>query len=393
MLKRLLIVAALLIPALLCAQAPTPGEQLVAQSRKNLEDLKSIGKSLDLVEARIARYEILSAQDKKPAHGMGYKKPSDEVSRQRHAKSDALYGKKLADYHKMMALVTLPAAYDARNQWKLPGIDDQGDCGDCYWWSGIRAWYIAQVVSGRIKAADVSPTIKGTVQYGLDYYPEQGGCDGGDEYPCAAISLSKGFPLPGNYPGNGQGQGNKQPVTGTTLTIDSMMFCTVGAGPNSPLVVNDVKVCLMKYGPVSFAAAASSWGDGTGVNTSNDNQVNHAITIYGWDDSKGPKGAWLVHNQWSTNWGNQGYMWLGYGACGACEGFVCIVNPVTPPPPPDPIPGGNTTLTLKDLTPAQVADILAQLGGTTPSNGVVITTDMTVQQMIDALTKQKAVKK
>lgn len=38
--------------------------------------------------------------------------------------------------------------------------------------------------------------------------------------------------------------------------------------------------------------------------------VNHAITIVGWDDSKK---AWLIKNSWGPEWGENGYMWIEYG--------------------------------------------------------------------------------
>jgi hypothetical protein len=44
--------------------------------------------------------------------------------------------------------------------------------------------------------------------------------------------------------------------------------------------------------------------------------INHAITLIGWDDSKQ---AWLIKNSWGTGWGStceygteRGYMWIGY---------------------------------------------------------------------------------
>lgn len=37
--------------------------------------------------------------------------------------------------------------------------------------------------------------------------------------------------------------------------------------------------------------------------------TNHIVTIVGWDDSKK---AWLIRNSWGTDWGMNGYGWLGY---------------------------------------------------------------------------------
>jgi len=37
----------------------------------------------------------------------------------------------------------------------------------------------------------------------------------------------------------------------------------------------------------------------------------HALLLVGWDDAQQ---AWLARNSWGPNWGNDGYLWLGYGA-------------------------------------------------------------------------------
>lgn len=37
----------------------------------------------------------------------------------------------------------------------------------------------------------------------------------------------------------------------------------------------------------------------------------HALLLIGWDDTRQ---AWLVRNSWGADWGNDGYLWLGWGA-------------------------------------------------------------------------------
>jgi cathepsin L len=39
--------------------------------------------------------------------------------------------------------------------------------------------------------------------------------------------------------------------------------------------------------------------------------VNHGVTLIGWDDNKQ---AWLIKNSWGTGWGEDGYMWINYNS-------------------------------------------------------------------------------
>ncbi|MCK4303675.1 MAG: hypothetical protein KAY24_05495, partial [Candidatus Eisenbacteria sp.] len=48
-------------------------------------------------------------------------------------------------------------------------------------------------------------------------------------------------------------------------------------------------------------------------------ELNHAITLVGWDDSYcGGQGAWIMRNSWGTDWGMGGYAYIQYDA--ACIG-------------------------------------------------------------------------
>ncbi len=81
--------------------------------------------------------------------------------------------------------------------------------------------------------------------------------------------------------------------------------------------VMQVKKALCKYGPlaacVKVTPAFQAYSRGifderTRVRGPRD--INHAITIVGWDDSKR---SFLIKNSWGTYWGERGYMWIQYG--------------------------------------------------------------------------------
>lgn len=93
-----------------------------------------------------------------------------------------------------------------------------------------------------------------------------------------------------------------------------------------------IKEALQNYGAVASAIYATKQlrdltsPENEGYTTDGTNQANHAITIVGWDDEKvlvidGETyvGAWLVQNNWGTDWGTyapgsaeKGYFWVPY---------------------------------------------------------------------------------
>ena len=53
-------------------------------------------------------------------------------------------------------------------------------------------------------------------------------------------------------------------------------------------------------------------------------EVNHAVVLVGWNDNVGTNGAWILRNSWGTNWGEKGYMYIGYGISnvGSCANYI-----------------------------------------------------------------------
>jgi C1A family cysteine protease len=294
-----------------------------------------------------------AAPQKKPdPHGRGYVPPSKELSQARHHWSDQVHGKRLAKLRKATA-----AAYDCRTLSQVTQVLDQGQCGDCYIFSGTGVCSCAFVTAGNVSLT-TDPTFNLSQQYLLDCHPELGGCNGGDEWAVAQLAMASGIPSVAQYPGLGQSPGTCLPVTSMTMFRPaSMGYCDVGAGANSVASTQAIKNALVQYGPISVAVAAGSWTDpGDGTITGNDSQIDHAVMIVGWDDNHdngdGSKGAWIMKNSWTpTGWGGtcglatstKGFAWVKYGADSiGTEAFWVTATPLPPEPgpvpPPPPIP-------------------------------------------------------
>ena len=90
-----------------------------------------------------------------------------------------------------------------------------------------------------------------------------------------------------------------------------------------------MKDAICKYGPIAacvkvtepFQAYVGGIFD-ENARTAGPKDINHAITIVGWDDSKK---AYLIKNSWGTEWGEKGYMWIEYGCNNIGYGATWVV--------------------------------------------------------------------
>ncbi len=80
--------------------------------------------------------------------------------------------------------------------------------------------------------------------------------------------------------------------------------------------IRAMKRAIVKYGAIAASVkvtpAFQAYKSGVFnemARVSGPRDVNHAITIVGWDDNKR---AWLVKNSWGPQWGENGYIWVDY---------------------------------------------------------------------------------
>ncbi|MBI4928909.1 MAG: hypothetical protein HY835_14170 [Anaerolineae bacterium] len=94
--------------------------------------------------------------------------------------------------------------------------------------------------------------------------------------------------------------------------------------------VAELKAALCEYGPLAIAVnvtpAFQAYTGGV-FNEKNPGNVNHAITLIGWDDAKK---AWRIKNSWGTAWGESGYMWIAYDSNKVGYGAAWVQAEVAP---------------------------------------------------------------
>jgi len=94
-----------------------------------------------------------------------------------------------------------------------------------------------------------------------------------------------------------------------------------------------IKQKLIEHGPLysQMDPKISGFSDYTGgtvlMETSTDpNKWTHGVLIVGWDDGIGPTGAWIVKNSYGTDWGDNGYFYIGYGIAGIGSSLATVTG-------------------------------------------------------------------
>ena len=200
----------------------------------------------------------------------------------------------------------LPAAFDWRNLDGCTPIKDQGSCGSCW------AFATMGVMESKIKIVDSVET--DLSEQWLVSCTGAGSCSGGgmtsfnymykwlddcnqigavleSDFPYAAYDLPCGCPYERPYRISG--------------------WNSLGHSPST----FQIKYAIYNYGPVGAAVyvnnAFKAYNGGV-FNACEDHETNHVIVLVGWDDTLGENGAWILRNSWSTDWGEDGYMYIEY---------------------------------------------------------------------------------
>jgi C1A family cysteine protease len=207
------------------------------------------------------------------------------------------------------------ASYDSRTLGIVPPIEDQGQCGSCWDFSGTEVVEVALIKAGYGKA-DGSFAL--SQQYTLDC-GQNGGCGGDDNTTVLAWAKSTGLPLVKDYGPYTASAGKCAYTSSMPLyKISDWGFVDTQTGVSSTQLVKNT---IVQFGIVGCAVAAGNDWDNVGPNdtiTGTSTGIDHDVAIVGWDDAHDngdkSKGAWIMRNSWGTSWGGAGYAWIKYGA-------------------------------------------------------------------------------
>lgn len=218
----------------------------------------------------------------------------------------------------------LPSAFDVRDidgHSYIGEIRDQGQCGSC-WSFGVLA--AAEGAWNRTcglyddQAIDLSEAF---MVWSLSpLYDGMAGCDGGILSDPMDALLEYGVPLEADFP-------YTITAPGTDLHWDASRYTFLSW---YSIPVNDIETTKRVLNSIGVVAAAIQAEDGFRAYTDGiyedanrapqyldlSGDMNHAISLVGWDDNPGDggMGTWILRNSWGPDWGEDGYMHVRYTA-------------------------------------------------------------------------------
>lgn len=243
---------------------------------------------------------------------------------------------------------TVPAAYDLIP--KFPPVGDQGQYGTCVAWAS--GYNIKTALEGMDRGLTSNQLASGANQISprdlFTAVPDSKkgeNCNGTNFSDALDILLSRGAATLQTVPYNNlNGCANANLQSSWTQEAGNHK---IKSYRKIALTVAAIKENIANNVPVLCGAKLSdsfvTWNDDN-VLTSNTtyNQTGihayHALTIAGYDDSKGPNGAFRIINSWATTWGDAGHIWVDYNFfvsqfCYDGNVYIAINDKGNNPPP------------------------------------------------------------
>lgn len=272
-----------------------------------------------------------------------------------------------------MGNTSLPSGFSIKT--KLPPIGDQGQYGTCV------AWAVGYNLKTTLNAIDKNWTATTLADARNQTSPKDlflaipsaakgDNCNGTSFEPAFNQLINRGGASVNSVPYTNMGNCSQGPDAGVAPEAGKNKLSNFR---KISMSVNEIKTYISQNRPVVFGAKLSdnfmTWRSDQ-VLTSHSTFTNvgdhatHALMIIGYDDNKGPNGAFQVVNSWGNVWGDKGFIWIDYNfmvnpqfglmAFVATNGVAEDYDPVDPP--------NNDETGDYDLVPWNVEDVADQTG-------------------------------
>jgi C1A family cysteine protease len=218
----------------------------------------------------------------------------------------------------------LPQRWDWREHDGVSSVKNQGGCGSCWAFGTIGPMESAILIHDKV---EVDLSEQWLVSCNQDGWSCNGGWMAHDYHQWKTDRFNgSGAVLEEDFPYEAVDAVCKGPYH-HLYHLDSWHYIGFPQGIPS---VESIKQAIYTHGPVSSGIAVNqAFGgyDGGVFNNDTPADINHAVTLVGWDDTQGAQGVWILKNSWGPSWGEDGYMLIEYGCCKVGYGACYVVYP------------------------------------------------------------------
>ena len=224
----------------------------------------------------------------------------------------AFEGMNLTLINNTIDVTTLPSRFDLRDWGWITPVKNQGNKGTC-WTFGSSGAMEASILRFLGIEMDLSENNMEDISmvyymYGVKGFTEASTMDSAANYALSWFGVfNEEYDVYDQF-------GKISPIFATSNSIHFQD--TVIIPPRQNSTDNDaMKRAILKYGALFIYYLAESRGVDQYYNgTAN---INHGVTLVGWDDNReidgAPgKGAWIIKNSWGADKGDNGYMYISY---------------------------------------------------------------------------------
>lgn len=196
---------------------------------------------------------------------------------------------------------------DLRNLGIITPVRNQLSCGSCWAFNtlaAVEANYIFRNKISNAKSVDMSE------QFLLDC-ADSGSCYGGWYGNTLKWMQGKQIQSEAQLPYVNAEKACTNAVVNTGYVVEKWAYIDFWTPRPA---VQLLKKAIAEHGPLPVAVTVTpaflAYTKGV-FNEKANFEINHGVTIIGWDDAKN---AWLIKNSWGELWGDGGFMWIDYNS-------------------------------------------------------------------------------